>query len=112
MQSILDRIEAVRLFKERMTADTYRMEPVKNRRQTTEPVKDSYPTKEAVEDSGDDSVTTTCGDDDARSYLNSMDDSWENSETHFLKKTEYYNVFNEDEDSGSDDDCDGPIMWF
>ena len=131
MQSILDRIEAVRLFKERMTADTYRMTPVKDSRQTAEPVKDRRLTKEAVEDSGDDSttvtssddsyelpstsvevfdmsndideegfgpeysddsVTTTCGDDDARSYLNSMDDSWENSETHFLKKTEYFDI--------------------
>ena len=83
IQSILkDRLETVRAFKTRMATST----------QTSAPVKDSCQTPEAVEDSGDDSVTTTCGDDDARSYLNSMDDSWEDSEIHFLKKTEYFDI--------------------
>ena len=72
----------VRAFKTRMATSM----------QTSAPVKDSCQTPEAVEDSGDDSMTTTCGDDDATSYLNSMDDSWEDSEDHFLKETEYFNI--------------------
>ena len=111
MQSILDRIEAVRLFKERMAADTYKMTSVKDKRQTPEPVEASCRTSIG-------SAMSTGSDisDDSRELPDffketehfSKDDYWKNSENHSLKETrntiEYYNIFNEDDDSSSEDD--------